>query len=166
MLNKAKRADLEIVKSNDWDPIYQGIYSELHGKFSGMTEISMDRLKNLYASAAQNNLLHSFAIRKDNTCLGGIICIEKNGILLYSKGAAIGASKENGGMYAAVDAAITYAAERKLHFDFGGSRVEGVRRFNHAFGAEDLTFFSYRIDKSPRWFQWVREIKRRWFKKS
>ena len=166
MLNKFKRSDLEVVSSQNWNVVFDLLVSELKGKFSGMTESSMKRLKQAYTSASEQNLLRTVEIRDGNKCVGGIICIEKNGQLLYSKGASVSTVRDQGGMYAAIDFAITYAKENDLKFDFGGSRVEGVRRFNHAFGGEDLEYFSYRIDKSPRWFRWVRRLKKRWGKKS
>lgn len=166
MLNKFKRSDFEVVSSPNWIAVFDILNSELKGKFSGMTEASMKRLKQAYTSAADQGLLRSVEIRKGNTCVGGVICIEKNGQLLYSKGASMSNVRDQGGMYAAIDSAINYAKLNDLKFDFGGSRVEGVRRFNHAFGGEDLEYFSYRIDKSPLWFRWVRRLKKRWGKKS
>lgn len=166
MLNKAKRFELEILPSNDWKSVFTFIESELGGKFSGMTPISLERLKKAYTSAEEKNVLRVFEIRKENTCVGGVICLESNHQFLYSKGATMDSAKENGGMYAAIDAAIHCATEAKKQFDFGGSRVEGVRRFNTSFGGADVEYFSYRIDRSPRWFRFLREINKRWFKKS
>ncbi len=166
MLNKSKRAELEIISTQEWEGVFSVLSSELTGKFSGMTEFSLSKLKNAFASAQELNLLRTFEVRKEQECMGGVICIEKNGYLLYSKGASRSEVRDDGAMYAAIDAAITYAQERNLKFDFGGSRVQGVRRFNHAFGGEDFEYCSYRIDKSPRWFKWVRRLKKRWGKKS
>ena len=166
MLNKAKRFELEVVRSTDWQRVFAFIESELGGKFSGMTSISLERLKKAYSAAEQKNAIQVVEIRKNSECVGGIICLESDAQLLYSKGATVDVSKENGGMYAAIDAAIQVATETNKQFDFGGSRVEGVRRFNTSFGGTDLEYFSYRIDKSPLWFRLLREINRRWFKKS
>lgn len=166
MLNKAKRFELEIVESTNWKPVFEFIESELGGKFSGMTPVSLNRLKIAYASAEQQKMLRVFEIKKGEQRLGGIICLESTNQLLYSKGASMEDAKENGGMYAAIDAAIQRSSTTKKQFDFGGSRVEGVRRFNTSFGGTDLEYFAYRIDRSPRWFQFLRAIKHRWFKKS
>lgn len=165
MLNKSNRAELEIVQSENWHIVFKVISDELKGKFSGMTDQSLERLRMAYSEATDRNLVRVFEIRNAAACLGGVICLEKNGQLLYSKGATGDDVRENGGMYAAIDAAIAYAKEHDLSFDFGGSRVEGVRRFNLAFGGVDVDYCSYRIDKSPRWFRWVRRLKRRYGKK-
>ncbi len=166
MLNKAKRFELEIFESTNWEPVFAFIDSELAGKFSGMTPISLERLKIAYRSAAHKKMIRVFEIRKEEKLLGGIICLESKDQLLYSKGAALESAKENGGMYAAIDAAIQCSVLANIQFDFGGSRVEGVRRFNTSFGGTDVDYFAYRIDNSPRWFRGLREIKKRWFKKS
>lgn len=166
MLNKSKRAGYEIHQTENWSTVFDILNSELNGKFSGMTDTSLARLKEAYSNAQELGFLRIFEIVEGTARLGGVICIEKNGQLLYSKGACSVEVRDQGGMYAAIDAAINFSNEKNLAFDFGGSRVEGVRRFNHAFGGEDLEYFSYRIDKSPRWFRWVRRLKRRWGKKS
>ncbi len=166
MLNKAKRANLEVVSTKEWKNVFEIVSAELKGKFSGMTEVSLQRLKEAYEEAAKNNQLNVFEVQQQKECVGGVICIEANGQLFYSKGACAVDARDNGGMYAAIDAAISYANEQDLIFDFGGSRVDGVRRFNHAFGGEDIEYASYRIDRSPRWFRWVRRLKKRWGKKS
>jgi len=166
MINKSKRAGYEILETENWAAVFKILHAELNGKFSGMTEISLQRLKKAYSISQEKGLLRTFEIVEGNKGLGGVICIEKNGQLLYSKGACSIEVRNQGGMYAAMNAAIDFANKKNLTFDFGGSRVEGVRRFNHAFGGEDLEYFSYRIDKSPLWFRWVRHLKKRWGKKS
>jgi len=166
MLNKAKRAGYQVRSTDNWIPIFDILNKELNGKFSGMTDKSLGRLKGAYLNADKMGILRNFEIVGENdSTLGGIICIEKEGQLLYSKGACSKDVRDHGGMYAVIDAAINYATELDLSFDFGGSRVEGVRRFNHAFGGEDLEYYSYRIDRSPRWFRWVRRMKKRFGKK-
>lgn len=166
MLNRAKRAELEVFLMDSWEGVFNILSSELKGKFSGMTELSLSKLKGAFASAQGLKLLRTFEVRKGEECVGGVICIEKNGQLLYSKGASRADVRDHGTMYLAIDCAIAYAQKNNLKFDFGGSRVEGVRRFNHAFGGEDVDYCSYRIDKSPLWFRWVRRLKKRWGKKS
>ena len=166
MLNKSKRAGYEVLETENWATVFEILYTQLNGKFSGMTDTSLQRLKKAYADSQEKGLLRTFEILEGEKGLGGVICIEKNGQLLYSKGACSVEVRDQGGMYAAINAAIDFANKRNLIFDFGGSRVEGVRRFNHAFGGVDLEYFSYRIDKSPLWFRWVRRLKKRWGKKS
>lgn len=166
MLNKAKRSELEIIQTDEWKAVFAILSSELRGKFSGMTDLSLSRLEHAYSEAHQRKRLKIFEIKKGNRCVGGVICIQKNDLLLYSKGACEAESRDEGGMYAAIDEAIQYANEGNLTFDFGGSRVEGVRRFNLAFGGEDAEYYSYQLDKSPLWFRWMRKLKKRLRKKS
>ena len=166
MLNKANRFDLEVRTSTKWQPIFEIIKSELIHKFTGMNEVSMSRLEEMYRTADKDGKLKVFEITKDNVCQGGVICFVNKHRLYYSKGATLETTRNQGGMYLAIDAAISHAMENQLLFDFGGSRVEGVRRFNHNFGGSDLEYFSYRIDNGPLWFKWIRAIKNKWFKKS
>jgi hypothetical protein len=166
MLNKARKNDLTIHLSDNWRGILEVIKIQLKHKFSGMSDASMERLEKTYLAAAQIGTLRAFEIRKGEICQGGIICFENKDHVFYSKGAALEDARDNGGLYAAIDAAITTAFESDKWFDFGGSRVAGVRKFNRNFGGTDFEYFSYRIDNGPFWFRTLRGIKNKWFKKS
>jgi hypothetical protein len=166
MLNKARKFELEVRSSDNWENILEIIKSQLRHKFSGMSDASMDRLEKTYRAAAEKGILRAFEIHKNDVCQGGIICFENDDHIFYSKGAAIDDARNNGGMYAAIDAAINEAVKKDKWFDFGGSRVEGVRKFNRNFGGNDFKYFSYRIDNGPFWFRILRGVKNKWFKKS
>ncbi|MFT5861097.1 MAG: hypothetical protein ACI865_003216 [Flavobacteriaceae bacterium] len=166
MLNKANRFELKVRPTSNWQSVFDIIKSELINKFTGMSTVSMGRLEEMYREAEKDGKLCAFEVTKDEICQGGVICFVHQGQLYYSKGATLELARDNGGMYLAMDAAIANAMEDKRLFDFGGSRVEGVRRFNHNFGGSDLEYFSYRIDNGPLWFKWIRAIKNKWFKKS
>ena len=166
MLNKARRFGLEVKRSSDWKSVFEIIRSELNNKFSGMSYTSLKRLADMYLQANNEGRLLSFEVSKDGVIQGGVICFIDEAQIFYSKGAVLEEARKNGGMYLAIDAAISSAREKELLFDFGGSRVEGVRRFNHNFGGEDFEYYSYRINNGLFWFKWLRAIKNKWFKKS
>ncbi len=166
MLNKSKRFELTVRQTSNWKSIFKIIQSELNNKFSGMSDVSLARLSEMFETADQHDFLRAFEVIRDDKCQGGIICFQDEKQVFYSKGAVMEETRDNGGMYLAIDSAISNGQKDDLYFDFGGSRVEGVRRFNQNFGGQDFEYFSYRINNGPFWLNWMRIIKSRWFKKS
>ena len=78
----------------------------------------------------------------------------------YIKGGARTDAKEEGAMYAMMQEAIQYALENQCVLDFGGSNVSGVQRFNKSFGAKDIFYHSLHWDTTPKWFRWIKAIKK------
>ena len=89
------------------------------------------------------------------------MCFEAKNQLLYVKGTVDAETKSKGGMYLALNAAINYAKEKNLKFDFGGSNVEGVKRFNYNLGGVDATYFMHVQNNGPVWFKLAKIIKKR-----
>ena len=147
MLKKATANELEIRVSDKFDTIYGWVETELKGKFTGMTEESLPRLNQLFIQGKKQEQLISFEVWENGACQGGIVCLEKSDQLFYLKGVCSDSTKKMGGMYLALQAGIEHARERQLLFDFGGSRVEGVRSFNRNLGGIDQFYYFYQMDK-------------------
>ena len=96
---------------------------------------------------------------------GGVFCFQSKTTLIYVKGAVGEAVKQNGGMYLALYAAIEYAKSNKLNFDFGGSNVAGVQRFNYNLGGTDEIYYVQTENNGPAWFKLARGIKSRLLKR-
>ncbi len=159
-LKKAEKFDLTISDSEDYDDIFKVVYSELNDKFSGIDATSLTALKHLFNAASESGVLKSYSVDKS----GGIICLEDESHVMYLKGAVLEDVKKNGGMYLALDTAINEALLGQKKFDFGGSRVEGVRRFNQNLGGTDVEYYCYKVDKTPFWFKFARRIRNAWRK--
>lgn len=165
MFKKATKANYEITVNDSFEGVFEIVKSELNGKFTGLNDTTLNWLKKLFEQSKNQGTLKCFQIHKDKTLEGGIICLEDSNQLLYVKGAVLDSARKNGGMYQLIQTAIEDAKTKNETFDFGGSRVEGVRRFNHNLGGEDREYFAYFVDNGPFWFRWLRLIKNRWFKK-
>jgi hypothetical protein len=61
------------------------------------------------------------------------------------------------------------AIERTLKeakpFDFGGSEVDGVRRFNQNLGGIDQHYYIYTWNFAPAWFKLAKRMFQLWKKK-
>jgi hypothetical protein len=159
-LKKAEKNGLVIHQSTEYNSISKVIGTELKDKFAGIDKNSLQALDRLFAAGKNEGVLKSFTIGEE----GGIVCFEKDDRILYLKGTVTRDTKENGGMYLALNTAIEIALEQKKIFDFGGSRSEGVKRFNHNLGGEDVEYYSYKVDKTPFWFKFARRIRGTWKK--
>ena len=160
-LKKAINNDLNIEKSINFFGVESIIKSELTDKFKGINKSSIKILSNLFKEAQNEKKILVYEI-KDS---GGIVCINHNNNILYLKGALINSHKKMGGMYMCMDRAINEAIKEGKTFDFGGSRIDGVKKFNNNLGGKDFTYFEYTFDNTPIWFKLVRAINRKWIKK-
>jgi ribosomal protein S21 len=161
MLKKADKNSLSIDVTDDYSTILDVVKSELKNKFTGINETSLVSLERLFQAAKEQNVLKAYTIKNE----GGIVCLEKGSKHLYLKGTVLEEVKVNGGMYLALNLAIESAISSKHTFDFGGSRIPGVQKFNHNLGGNDVVYYAYKIDNAPFWFKLARRIKNTWSKK-
>jgi hypothetical protein len=155
MLNKAAKNEYSVEESFELKFALSIIGNELAGKFKGVDDSSIHRLRNLCVSAAREKMLRIFSVDE----IGAIICIQSGEKLLYLKGTATELGKKNGAMYALMQKAIDFSASNKLIFDFGGSTIEGVRKFNQNLGGMDEIHFGYSKNNAPFWYNLLRRIK-------
>ncbi|MDG1146937.1 MAG: hypothetical protein P8N52_01400 [Crocinitomicaceae bacterium] len=160
-LKKAMSNNLEVVRSTDYTTVESIITDELVGKYNGINAVSMKALSKLFELAKAEQACSVYEIKGH----GGVVCISDQSSVLYLKGTVSTSCKHAGGMYACLDLAINEAVLGGKQFDFGGSRIEGVKRFNHNLGGKDVTYFGYTFDNAPIWFKLARRIKDRWIKK-
>lgn len=138
---------------------------ELANKIHGINEITLRVLKKL-VSDYSGSRLRQFNLYESNEWLGGIWILETDSTVLYLKGTTAEAAKKSGGMYKLMQTAVEYAHSGGKTFDFGGSNVESVRRFNLNFGAEDVVYSQLSWNNAPLWWKLVKRIRDKWTKKS
>ncbi len=129
--------------------------------YSSSSSLALDRL---ISNLPKNISLKTVILNDDNNLVGGLLALEHKDTLLYLKGTTTEAAKEKGGMYALMEHLINLSFEQNKTFDFGGSRVEGVRFFNTRFNAQDKSYFCFQWDNSPVWYKFLKRIDR-WRKK-
>ena len=160
MLKKATKFGYKVNVTDQFESVFELVRSELKGKFTGMTDESLGRLKSAIVSARKAGVLKVFEVVSDEKVVGGVICLEKEDQLYYMKGAADSKAKKNGAMYFAINASIEFAKWKKKLFDFGGSRVEGVRKFNENLGGQNKDYFFFSEDNTPKWFRLLKRLKK------
>ena len=163
-LKKASKNNLNSEQTTDYQSILSMTEKSLSGKFKGINKESFKRLKSLVKIAGENDILICFEI-SDSNAQGGIMCLEGGSSILYLKGAVNDSVKSIGGMYLALSSAIEYAKSVGKRFDFGGSNADGVRKFNHNLGGDDVEYYHYEINNGPRWYRFSKKVAKKISKK-
>ncbi|MFT7344465.1 MAG: lipid II:glycine glycyltransferase (peptidoglycan interpeptide bridge formation enzyme), partial [Lentimonas sp.] len=104
-------------------------------------------------------------IYENDQLQAALILMIENGKTVYLKGAASQEVKLKGGMYLMMQEAVEKAIERGDTFDFGGSRIDGVRKFNLSFGGEDCRYYRYSWSNGPLYYRLIKKLRNRWRKK-
>lgn len=138
--------------------------NELQNRIHGINEQTLPILEKL-VTGYQNKRLRQFNLYKEDQWLGGVWTLETDSAVLYLKGTTTEEAKKSGGMYKLMLTAIEDAGSKGKVFDFGGSNVESVRRFNLNFGAEDVVYSQLSWNKAPFWWRIVKTIRDKWIKK-
>lgn len=165
MIQKAGKQGIEIAPTDDWKSVLEIIREELSAKISEFTSENINRLHNLVSNLALNERLTCWGIFHKGNLEGGMFFMETDSKRMYLKGAARPQVRDAGGMYLCMQQAIQETIQLQKTFDFGGSEVEGVRRFNQNLGGIDQPYFLYDWDKTPFWFRWTKQIYQQWRKK-
>jgi len=158
MLKKFEKSGMTISFTNSPERILRIIQTELPKKVRSLDTQSLKRLDNLVNKLHQMGLVHTVVVTNNENIVGGLILIQLNENVLYLKGAFYSEAKKEVAMYASMQVAIQFAQRHNLLFDFGGSQVDGVRRFNLNLGGTDHYYQTLEWDNSPLWFRWAKKI--------
>jgi len=165
MLKKFEQSGLSVETDNNRSSeVLNLIKQELSKKMELYASSSSLALDKLISDLPENISLKTIVLKEDTEIVGGLLGLEFKESVLYLKGTTTEKTKDSGGMYALMDYLIHFSIDQNKEFDFGGSRVKGVRFFNTRFNAEDKTYFCYQWDNSPGWYKFLKRIDR-WRKK-
>ena len=165
MLKRFEKNKFTFEFSLEQDLVEYHINNELADKINAINAHTLKALNRLVMQFKQQQKVHIVNVLKAGKSVGGLFLLESNHRLLYLKGAFTEESKKEGAMYGAMQRAIDLAKEKGLLFDFGGSRVEGVRRFNVNLGGKDSFYSSIEWNNAPFWFNWLKKLQGIWKKR-
>jgi hypothetical protein len=140
------------------------IANELATRVKSLNAFTLPKLSNLVASFKDNGLLQIDLLEDISWC-GGLWLIETNEKVLYLKGTVQQEAMKKGGMYRLIYEAIVYAHSVGKSFDFGGSNVENVARFNANFGAKPIKYARITWNNAPFWWKILKKLNNRWKEK-
>lgn len=159
-----KSTEYTVRREEDISSMMELLRNELANRIHGINEQTLPILEDL-VTRYKNKRMGQFNLYKENDWFGGLWILETDSTVLYLKGTTTEEAKKSGGMYKLMLAAIEYADSKGKVFDFGGSNVESVRRFNLNFGAEDVVYSRLSWNNAPFWWRIVKLIRDKWIKK-
>jgi hypothetical protein len=158
-LKRFEKSGLQLVKGKLESDVLTIIESELPAKIASLDKQAILTLNKLVSVIAQNNMLSSYAILENNHVVGGILSMQFKNRIIYLKGAFTESAKKSGGMVKCISTLIEEASITQNIIDFGGSRVENVRKFNMNFGAVDRVYYNYSWNTAPFHFKVLKRLK-------
>lgn len=159
MIKKFDQSGMVVINSEDIQEVLKHIRDELPEKIKSLGNQSLDNLEKLTKNLNASHKLEILIVKEDNKIRGGIFLVRSNNTLLYLKGAFNKSAKDRGAMYKTMITAIENAKSEGLIFDFGGSRVDGVSRFNYNLGGKDVFYEMIEWNHAPFWFKLLKKGK-------
>lgn len=163
MLKKAARYEVE----TSWNPkpLLELLRNELAPRVAAVNDHSLSLLEKL-VHAFQEPEIRQLNLLENGQWQGGIWLLCFGDRVLYLKGTVTSEVKENGGMYRLMEEAMQFAFVQQAVFDFGGSNVEGVRRFNLHWGSSDVFYSHLSWNNAPLWWKSIKSLRSKWKKRS
>jgi len=158
-LKRFEKSGLLLVKGALENDILTIIESELPAKIASLDKQAILTLNKLVPVIAQNEMLSSYAILENNHVVGGILSMQFKNRIIYLKGAFTESAKKTGGMFKCISTLIEEESTSQNIIDFGGSRVENVRKFNMNFGSVDRVYYNYTWNNAPFHFKVLKRLK-------
>ncbi len=92
-----------------------------------------------------------------NELLAAACFMKSHKRIIYLKGAANEKGKAVGAMHFLMDNYIRENASKYLIFDFGGSSVESLARFNNSFGSKETVYLHIKRNNLPKFVRWLKD---------
>ena len=92
----------------------------------------------------------------DNELLAAAFFAHSNGRITYVKGGATAKGREAGAMHLIMDSVLREFAGKATTFDFDGSSVPSVERFNRNFTEQEYVFVTAKRNALPWWVRWMK----------
>lgn len=144
--------------------LFDLVKQELQDRIHGINEVSMVKLRQIVEQASEDSILQ-LSCWDETEFKGGLWLLEDENRVIYLKGTSTAIGKKEGVMYRLMVEAIEYTLEKDKIFDFGGSNVESVSKFNYNFGAEDAFYSQLKWNTAPWWWNLIRNWRNKWKKK-
>lgn len=137
------------------------ITEELAQRVKTLNAFTLPKLSNLLTEFKEKGLVQIDLFENDEW-KGGLWLIETADKVVYLKGTVQQEAMKKGGMYRLMYDAILYAHASEKLFDFGGSNVDNVARFNSYFGAKSMPYAHITWNEAPFWWKLLKKINDKW----
>jgi hypothetical protein len=139
-LVKARKNNLEIVLSKEGKSVVS-LFRENGGEsIKDITALHFDRLENLMDRLIERKLCKIYECWCGKELLAAACFSFFNNRLTYIKGGSTDKGRDLGAMHLIMDEVIHLNVGKDLQFDFGGSSIPAIQKFNKNFGAKNYKY--------------------------
>jgi len=139
-IKKGIKHKLKIISSEKTESVVQ-LFKENRGEsLTEMTDQHYTRLRFLLGELMKRKIGKVYECWHENVLIASACFSICNNRIVYIKGGSNSKGRELGAMHLIMDEVIRLNANSTLIFDFGGSSIKPVARFNHGFGATDYEY--------------------------
>lgn len=139
-LSKAKKNKLKIVRSENVENVIE-IFKENRGKtLNEMKSEQYNSLRMLINELVKRKKAVIYECWENNVMIASACFSITNNRIIYIKGGSTQRGRELSAMHIIMDKMIYSNSNSNLIFDFGGSSIEQVARFNYGFGSKDYNY--------------------------
>lgn len=157
-IKKALKNNIEIRSGIHIQPVFELICENLASKIENFQEKQQQILLASLHKLQEKQQLIILEMYSEGKLIGGLFFFNGKNVDIYLKGTANETGKKFGAMYFAMEKQISQTLTAGKIFDFDGSEVPGVKRFNDYFGTEESIYTQLNWDNSPFWFKSLRKL--------
>lgn len=160
-IRKSKGADIIAMDNISPEEFVNSFLEELKGRIRNYTDAQRNGLIALIKVALKNNA-GFIRVLGDRTgrILSAAFFLESHGRIYYALPFSSSKGREAGAMYKLLDAVFWENSGKSVTFDFEGSSLEGVARFNKGFGAQSVSFYRIFRENLPWWVRILLRIRK------
>lgn len=160
-VKKSKGADLVAMDDMKVEQLVDNFLGEYKGKIRAYSDSQRQGLISLLNIALKKD---AGLIRVWGDKMGRIFSaaflLKSHNRIYYLLPFSTQKGREIGGMYKLIDALLWENVGKNMIFDFEGSSIEGIARFNKGFGAESITFYQISKENLPWWAKLILRLKK------
>jgi len=162
-LKRAVRANLQIIESEDIEPLIQMFEKDIAHKISGgVAENAYDILRKLYKALHTRNLCKLFYTRNQEGQIGaGGLFVFYQHQIIYLFNAAYNTHRKENGRTLLIDHILKNYARNSYTFDFESPEIELISHFYQSFGAEVIPYSKVSYNHLPNWINTLWKVKKK-----
>ena len=158
-LTKAIKLNLRISTSENIQDVVGMFRNGRGNKIADLKEVHYINLHKLIQNGLKANQVKIFECYEDREIIAAGFFTFCNNRIIYHKGGANHKGRKYGAMHLIIDSIIREYASTGMVFDFGGSSIDSVRKFNFNFTQQEYLYPVYK--KSNFMLNIARKIKNR-----
>jgi hypothetical protein len=156
-LTKATKLNLKVGESKNIENVIYLFRNGRGNKLEELKEIHYNNLNNLINNGLKAGKVKIYECYEDREIIASGFFSICNNRIIYHKGGANHKGRKYGAMHLIIDHILREFAGTGMVFDFGGSSIENVKKFNLNFTKEEYIYPVYK--KSNLVLQLLRKIK-------